>query len=394
MVTTSRMTEAPAAVRLCQFLWREQQAPRREFTTAVSLHSHTLHSKERLGFIPRYAERVPIIRGLVRKQEERYHQIHGYPVDYRTGWWTPPLSPREAFDLERTQIEQQLGMDGLVSLTDHDDIEAPMHLHVLSEMKHVPISVEWTVPFGTSFFHLGIHNLPVDHAKSIMDVLRAYTANPDEDTLPGIFDMLTGYPNVLVVLNHPLWDEPCIGADAHRNLLLLFTARFRQWLHAAELNGLRYWAENKGVIEYAAENRLPLISGGDRHGCEPNGNVNLTNARCFNGFVDEVRNDGVSKILFLNHYREPVKLRLIQGLVDALRDYPEFPAGRRLWSDRVYFEKPDGTIRTLSSVWKGGGPPVVRWFVACVRRLECQTTRIALRRAFFQYELPEHEEVA
>jgi hypothetical protein len=394
MVTSPRMTEARATVRPCHFLWRDSETPRREFGTAVSLHSHTLHSKERLGFIPRYAERVPIVRGMVKKQEARYAQIHGYPVDYMTGWWTPPLSPMEAYDLERGQIERQLGMRALVSLTDHDDIEAPMLLHVMSQMKDVPVSLEWTVPYAPSFFHLGVHNLPPAQAKQVMEVLSGYTKNPREERLPSIFNMLNSIPNVLVVINHPLWDEPGIGEAAHLDLLRKFTSRYRQWLHAAELNGLRYWPENRGVIEYAAEVRLPLISGGDRHGCEPNGNVNVTNARSFDEFVHEVRDEGISNVLFLNHYREPVKIRLTQGLVDALRDYPEFPEGRKLWSDRVFFEKRDGTIRTLSSVWKNGGPTVVRWFVAAVRRLECPTMRTAVRRAFMEYELPEHEEVA
>ncbi|MBC7924442.1 MAG: hypothetical protein H7039_02190, partial [Bryobacteraceae bacterium] len=272
------------------YLWRDPSVAR-SFRTAISLHSHTRQSKESLGFIPRYAKTIPGLSGLVQAQERKYERVHGTQLDFDNAWWTPPLSPREAYELERNQIEQQLSLKALVSLTDHDDIEAPMHLHVLSEMNEVPISVEWTVPYGASFFHVGVHNLPSKHAHATMEVLTAFTASPDETRLRGVFEMLAGYRSTLIVLNHPLWDEPGIGTDAHRALLNRFVANYRPYLHAAELNGLRSWNENATVAQFSKEIGLPLISGGDRHGCEPNANVNLTNASTFPEFVDEVRNN-------------------------------------------------------------------------------------------------------
>jgi len=47
-----------------------------------------------------------------------------------------------------------LGLRPLVSLTDHDNIDAGLAL------EDEPISVEWTVPYERSIVHLGIHNLP------------------------------------------------------------------------------------------------------------------------------------------------------------------------------------------------------------------------------------------
>ncbi len=38
-----------------------------------------------------------------------------------------------------------------------------------------------------------------------------------------------------------------------------------------------------------ADVETPVISGGDRHGCEPNGVINLTAARTFSEFAQEVR---------------------------------------------------------------------------------------------------------
>ena len=48
----------------------------------------------------------------------------------------------------------------MVSITDHDDINAPMLLRSLeSALGAIPVSVEWTVPFHETSFHIGIHNL-------------------------------------------------------------------------------------------------------------------------------------------------------------------------------------------------------------------------------------------
>ena len=72
-----------------------------------------------------------------------------------------------------------------------------------------------------------------------------------------------------------------------------------------------------------------LISGGDRHGVEPNANINLTNAASFTEFVHEIRREKQSNVLFMPQYAEPWKHRLLQSTLDAIRDYPEFPQGSR-----------------------------------------------------------------
>jgi len=88
---------------------------------------------------------------------------------FSRAYWTPPLTPASAMRVERTQIEN-LGLRPLVSLTDHDNIDAGLAL------KDEPISVEWTVPYERSVLHLGIHNLPVDSARSWISVMAAYTS--------------------------------------------------------------------------------------------------------------------------------------------------------------------------------------------------------------------------
>jgi len=119
--------------------WRGQDACRR-FRTAVSLHSHTLYSREGLASIVQLASSLPVVAPLVRQQERCYHGIHGHPFDANRIWWTPPLSPLAAHTLERNFIADQLGMAPMVSLTDHDGIDAPLALRVLYETRGVPWS--------------------------------------------------------------------------------------------------------------------------------------------------------------------------------------------------------------------------------------------------------------
>ena len=140
-----------------QYAWRG--APWQRARTGVSLHSHTSHSKETLDFIPRLAARVPVVRDLVRRQEAKYRRLHGEDFNYFNAWWTPPLGPREALVLERKQIED-LGLRPLVSISDHDNIEAPLLLRVLPEGPDTPVSVEWIITYRRVILHLGVHNLP------------------------------------------------------------------------------------------------------------------------------------------------------------------------------------------------------------------------------------------
>ena len=90
-----------------------------------------------------------------------------------------------AFDLESRQVEK-LDLAPMVSITDHDNINAPMLLRTVPSARQIPVSVEWTAPYGNQSFHLGIHNLPSAKATSWMDTLaelhgqsRRCEADPD-----------------------------------------------------------------------------------------------------------------------------------------------------------------------------------------------------------------------
>jgi hypothetical protein len=364
-----------------QFFWQDAVIPA-EFRAGVSLHSHTMYSEESLGMVPRYTARVPYLGEAIRRQEKEYDRAKGRSFNFEDAFWTPPLAPRQAYRLEEKQIQRKFQLPALVSLTDHDDIRAGANLRIMDRFARVPVSTEWTIPYGTTFFHLGVHNLPPGDAAPIASKLAVFTANPDEQKLGGLLQTLNSLPDVLLILNHPLWDEKGIGQDQHRKILQRFLTDHRKHLHGLELNGLRSWEENRRVITVGRDANLPLLSGGDRHGREPNAILNLSRATTFAGFVHEVRYEGFSHMVFMPQYHEPLRLRILQTMVDVVREYPENFEGRKSWSDRVFYRNPD-TAETvpLASIWADGGPRIVKHFIAAMRLLEWRGIRSALRLA-------------
>jgi hypothetical protein len=278
-------------------------------------------------------------------------------VNYKASYWTPPLSPKRAFELEAQQIAA-LDLFSMVSLTDHDNVKAPILLRNVPSAQSIPVSVEWTAPYGGQAFHLGVHNLPSASAARWMEILAEYTSSPSDERLAEILVALDAAPGVLVIFNHPMWDLYLVGSERHAFLVNEFLRKYGQWLHAVELNGLRHWDENRGVRELAEKWDMVLISGGDRHGLEPNANINLTNATTFCEFVHEIRSERKSNVLFMPQYAEPWKHRMLRSAVDAVSDYPDFPHGSRRWDDRVYHPDANGVNRPLSELWPDGTAPL------------------------------------
>jgi hypothetical protein len=242
--------------------------------------------------------------------------------------------------------------------------------------------MEWTIPFGPTFFHLGIHNISSGDFRSREAEMNSFTANPDPAALAAHLARLNADPEILIVLNHPLWDEKGIGSALHRRVLSQFLEQHWRSIHALEANGLRSWNENQEVIALSRSINLPIISGGDRHGREPNAILNLSTASSFSGFVQEVRYRRSSHVVFMPQYREPLKARILQTIVDIVRDYPENIEGRRLWSDRVFYRDPlSGETSSLTAVWKDGGPNIVRRFIKAMRLLERRSLRSVMRLA-------------
>lgn len=346
--------------------------------TAVCLHGHTNRSKESLQFIPQLARKGPMLYEALEKQCRRSR----IPVDFARAYWTPPLTPQLAYETEKNQIENTLGLKGLVSLTDHDNIEAALLLRALPETAQVPISVEWSVPFGGTIFHLGVHNLPEGQAQAIMDDLAAYTQSPCDQRLCELLAMLDQIPNVLVVFNHPLWTQSCVGVQRGGDDLERFLTCAGQFLHAFEINATRSTKENNRVGQLADRWQRPLVSGGDRHGCGASGALNLTQAESFCEFVSEIREEQRSHVLLMPQYTEPVSVRTTLTLLDVIRNYPEYPIGSRRWDDRIFHPGMDGgETRPLSTLWKAP-PAFLERILSGIRLAENAALQRAVRRVF------------
>jgi hypothetical protein len=361
------------------FAWRPASGVLRRFQAGVSLHSHTMHSQESLAFIPALAHKIPVVRRVVELEEWRYEKRHGQRPSYDAAYWTPPVSEREAFEIERKQIAETLRLTPMVSLSDHDSIEANIRLQIVARPETAPISVEWTVPFGGSFFHLGIHNLPRREERAWMRALAEYTDKRRPRQLRDLLAALDEKPETLIVFNHPLWDEKGIGAKAHRQLVLSFLGDCGAWIHALEFNGMRSWRENKQVIEMAKTTNRCLVSGGDRHALEPNALVNLTNALTFDEFVDEVRRDSISDLLVMPHYREPLAVRYAEAIWETIREYPGLE-GRSHWTDRFYQRTPAGNI-AFTELWTNGAPGAIGVFIDILSLLGNHHVRSTFRLA-------------
>jgi hypothetical protein len=349
----------------------------RGYKAAVSLHSHTNCSKESLGFIQEFAQKWPVLRWALERQYKRSR----VPVDLTTAYWTPPLTPALAFETERNQIENVLGLTSLVALTDHDCIDAPTFLRTAAEARKIPFSLEWSVPFGDAIFHLGVHNLPSYSVHGIVNELAAYTQEPSSRNLSELIAMLDQFPEVLVIFNHPLWDLRGLGRKRFLPALDQFLDCNARFLHAFELNATRSWKENNDVIVLADRWQRLIISGGDRHGCEPSAALNLTRAQSFSEFVYEIRQERRSHLLFMPQYAEPMCLRTSQTLLDVIRDYPDYAAGSQRWDDRVFH--PDHVThldRPVSSYWNGP-PAFLKRIFSALRLLENTTVHGVLASA-------------
>jgi len=360
--------------------WRDVDAPS-SYMTGVSLHSHTSVSEETLGFIHAMFVVMPGLKRIFDHYAKR-SSVHGIKLDFDRANWRPPLQPRMAYDVEAKQI-QRLNLNSLVSITDHDTIEAAMLLRTVPSSRHIPVSVEWSAPYGMTTFHLGIHNIPSKDGTEWMRRLEAFTdsARPklaigqghapcsaeSDARLIAMLRELHEIPQVLIVFNHPLWDLHQVG-PVHIGEVKRFVAEAGETLHAMELNGLRHARENREVARMAKEFGHLVISGGDRHGLEPNANINLTEAMSFTEFVEEIRVERRSHVHFMDQYNSPWEQRILQSTLNAITDFPQFMPGWQRWDERAFHPDRNGEMRSFAELWPDGYPPkLVRICVALVR---------------------------
>ena len=210
----------------------------------------------------------------------------------------------------------------------------------------------------------------------------AYTRQPNDRLLCELLAMLDGFPQVLVVFNHPLWTQSCVGVKRGKDDLDRFLTCAVQFLHAFEINATRSARENHRVEKLAEKWQRPLVSGGDRHGCAASGVLNLTCAETFGEFVEEIREQQRSHVLLMPQCAEPVSIRTTRTLLDVIRNYPEYPLGSRRWDDRVFHpDENGGADRPISTLWKAP-PAFVEKILACIRLLERPSVHRAAERIF------------
>lgn len=374
--------------------------------SAVSLHSHTSCSLETLAVVATYKDRSSLLRRLVERAERTRIGSGTSMLDFSNLHFTPPLPPLEALEAERGQIERLLDVAPFVSLTDHDTFASAESLHDRFGEFDTPFSTEWTVPFESSYLHLGIHNVPRRAVESLQRRMHrisqgcricrdrdtvcfgAHRTEPEagwrSEALDDVLDEISGYGDALTVLNHPAWDLGGIGEAENRRMVSRFLALHGNAIHAIEINGLRPWRENEVAIAMAEIAGLPVVAGGDRHGCEPAAMLNLSRADSIAGFVTEIRRERRSHIVLMPQYREPLGFRKLQAVWDVLREYPDNSDGKTVWTDRILIRDVDGRYQSLSVLWRGerSGPFAIEASRALAMSLERWPLRSAVRLAY------------
>lgn len=335
---------------------------RDEFQSAISLHAHTQYSKEDLSFLPLYAVRIPVVSWLYRLEMKRCNLGCGPGLDFRRGYWVPPLGVEGVYLSERERIHRRLGLKARVSITDHDDLSGPLRLRKNRSGPAVPISTEWTLPYCGRILHLGLHNLPPGEAEDLMRALQRCTRQPTARRIAGILSRVHGHPESLVVLNHPFCDLVDMKAGRQRWPVLRFLRRYGNRIHALEINGYRTWHENRLVRMLARRVHLPVVSGGDRHCWAPNAVLNLSRAASFAGFVEEVRYRKTSTILVMPQYRRSLLVREVEALGDFFRRNPQCAGASTRWTERVFYRSQNEGVRPLADYWKRFVP----WWVKVV----------------------------
>ncbi|MGH9945903.1 MAG: PHP domain-containing protein [Pyrinomonadaceae bacterium] len=337
--------------------------------TGISLHCHTQFSKENLDFLPCYADRIPIIARLWRREYAAYRMREQRDIDFDTAYWTPPLTPELVYSSEKDQISD-IGLKPIVSITDHDCIEANLIVNSSELKAQAPISMEWTVPFDCGFFHLGIHNLPAQNAETISKTLLNFTFDDEQrsaERLDELFLMLSENEGVMIVLNHPLWDIEMVGNEKHKLLLNDFLQAHGQWIHALEVNGFRTWSENKKTIELAESLGLPVVAGGDRHGCRPNTVINISDCDSFEEYAEDVRTNGRNQVALMPQYERPLCSRQLESFSEILDHYPQLPVDRERWVHRIFFDIGDGNgLQSIRELGVITGP---LWMRGAIRTL-------------------------
>jgi hypothetical protein len=141
---------------------------------------------------------------------------------------------------------------------------------------------------------------------------------------------------------------------------------------------LRPWSENRLAIRFSDDFDKPVVAGGDRHALEPNAVLNLSNAKNFEEFSEEIK-DGWSTVWIAAAYRQAHNWRITRNVVDTLQPYEQHRYGWTEWIDRAFYRYPDGTVLSFRQIWGQKPPTVIRAFDTGLRVARTGLLRNAVR---------------
>jgi hypothetical protein len=297
------------------YTYRRTREPQRELPFAVSIHNHSNHSIETMGFLNEVVC-IPWMRPFRSTLQAAFGLGGIESLNYNDIDYLAPLTPEEVLRTE-TAAAVALGFDGVhLGITDHDEVNGSLELRQAHPelAKRIALGEELSIHFDGYLFHIGITGMQAETARELHTELQQLS---EENRLDELFERLkeSGY---LVIFNHPLvpWGSPRTGGVPAPELL----KRYGWAIHALEYNGMRSKKENDAVLELAREVRKPVIGGGDSHLLLASSVLSLTHAATYEGFADEVR-DGRGTTLIAPEFFAPLGWKIFLRVLYFMGHY-------------------------------------------------------------------------
>jgi predicted metal-dependent phosphoesterase TrpH len=272
-----------SAWKIENYTYRECSHPDREFRSAVSLHSHSCHSVEKLAALNQVVK-LAFMRPLTGVLQSSFGLGGVSNLNYAEVTFNPPYTPEDVYQME-SAAAAQWGFNGVhLGLTDHDEFVGSLALlrRRPDLSGRIALSEELSVWYQGHLFHLGVSGLPESEIYETHARLQSAARGGRHDEL---FETLAA-SGCLVVLNHPLiaWTP---GPETIPITDLL--TRYGWAIHAIEVNGMRRREENDRVLELARQWRKPVVGGGDSHLLVASSILSLSQAASYRDFIAEVK---------------------------------------------------------------------------------------------------------
>jgi predicted metal-dependent phosphoesterase TrpH len=297
------------------YTYRRSPHPAREFGWAVSLHNHSHHSIEKMGFLNEVVK-LGFMRPFCGTLQAAFGLAGIVDLNYADIYYRSPLTVEEVFQTECSSAAA-LGFKGVhLGITDHDEVAGSIELlRIHPELAaRNPLGEEISIYFDDYLFHLGVTGMPAAGIEQLHIDLQLAAR---ERRLDDLFEMLRS-SGALVVFNHPLvpWGEDR-GRTIPAEALL---SRYGWAIHALEYNGMRSREENDRVLQLAMHVGKPVVGGGDSHLLLASSVLSLTHATSFHEFAEEVK-EGRSVSLVLPTFSAPLSWKIFLRVLYFIAHY-------------------------------------------------------------------------